>query len=68
MAFYITGDTHGKLKPVKRFAKNEELTSDDAIIILGDAGFNYFGDERDGWTKRVVAGIEPTVFCTHDNH
>ena len=68
MAFYITGDKHGKLKPVKRFAKDNGLTAEDTIIILGDAGFNFFKGERDGWTKKTVAGIEPSVFCIHGNH
>ena len=68
MAFYITGDKHGKLKPVKRFAKDNGLTVEDTIIILGDAGFNFFKGERDGWTKKTVAGIEPSVFCIHGNH
>ena len=68
MAFYITGDKHGKLKPVKRFAKDNGLAAEDTIIILGDAGFNFFKGERDGWTKKTVAGIEPSVFCIHGNH
>ena len=68
MTVYITGDKHGKLKPVKRFARDNELTAEDAIIILGDAGFNYFKGERDEWTKKTVAGIEPTVLCIHGNH
>ena len=68
MTFYVTGDKHGKLKPVKRFAKDDGLTTEDTIIILGDAGFNYFKDERDSWTKKIVAKIKPTVFCIHGNH
>lgn len=68
MTVYITGDKHGKLKPVRRFAKDESLTADDTIVILGDAGFNYFGGERDDWTKHVVASIAPAVLCIHGNH
>ena len=68
MAFYITGDKHGRLKPVKSFAKREELTVEDVIVILGDAGFNYYNSERDEWTKKAIARIEPTVFCIHGNH
>lgn len=68
MAIYITGDKHGNLKPVKRFAKGDGLTVDDAIVILGDAGFNYFADERDRGAKEAVAGIAATVFCVHGNH
>ena len=42
MAFYITGDKHDNLKPVKRFASDNGLTAEDTIIILGDAGFSFF--------------------------
>ena len=70
MAFYITGDKHGKLKPVKRFAKDNGLAAEDTIVILGDAGFNFFKDERDEWTKKIVAGIERRLnyrkwYCGH---
>ena len=68
MTIYITGDKHGRLKPVKQFARNNNLTADDTIVVLGDAGFNYFNDERDGWTKNTVARISPTVLCIHGNH
>ena len=59
---YITGDKHGRLKPVKRFARANGLTAEDVIVILGDAGFNYFDNEKDAWTKKTVAGIAATVF------
>jgi 3-oxoacid CoA-transferase subunit A len=68
VAFYITGDKHGKLKPVKSFAKREGLANEDTIIILGDAGVNYYNSERDVCTKKTVAKIGPTVLCIHGNH
>ena len=68
MTVYVTGDKHGRLKPVKRFARDNALAADDAIVILGDAGLNYFNDERDKWTKSTVAGIEAAVLCIHGNH
>lgn len=68
MTIYITGDKHGRLKPVKQFARNNNLTEEDTIVILGDAGFNYFNDERDKWTKNTVARIPSTIFCIHGNH
>jgi 3-oxoacid CoA-transferase subunit A len=68
MTIYVTGDKHGRLKPVKQFAKREGLSDEDVIVILGDAGFNYYNSERDAWTKKVVAKIAPTVLCIHGNH
>ena len=68
MTTYITGDKHGRLKPVKRFAQDNGLTEEDAVIVLGDVGFNYFNDRRDYWTKNTVTDIKPVVFCIHGNH
>ena len=50
---YVTGDTHGNFKWLVEFCKQSpHLTRDDVMIILGDAGFNYFGDVRDIGTKK----------------
>lgn len=39
---YLTGDLHGDIRPIQRFSHQYETTKDDILIILGDAGFNYF--------------------------
>ena len=44
---YYTGDIHGQKFEVVRLAKRYNLTREDIIVILGDAGLNYCGDERD---------------------
>lgn len=66
--FYITADPHGDFRPIKRFARGENLTLDDTIIVLGDAGVNYFGNHRDRECKRIISDISSTVFCIHGNH
>ncbi len=38
------------------------------MIILGDAGFNYYGDFRDKHSKYRVSRLPITVFCIHGNH
>ena len=38
----ITGDRHGNFSDLIRMSKSGELTSDDVVILLGDAGLNYF--------------------------
>ena len=68
MTIYVTGDKHGDFMPVRRFARSERLTEDDAIIVLGDAGLNYYGDSRDDRVKGATLGIAPTVLCIHGNH
>lgn len=39
---YITGDMHGDPRNLVRFSEAHSLTSEDTIIILGDAGFNCY--------------------------
>jgi len=66
--FYITGDTHGNFRPIKRFCASSNLTKDDVLVVLGDAGVNYFLNERDLQSKKIIANIPATVFCIHGNH
>lgn len=65
---YITGDIHGILERIIRFCKEEKTTTDDVIVILGDAGFNYFLDRRDHWMKYKAAHLPITILCVHGNH
>ena len=66
--FFITGDTHGDFTRLNDFNKKAAPTSDDVLIILGDAGFNYFGDDRDKQKKEFVSGVPFVTFCIHGNH
>ena len=43
---YYTGDIHGGKYEIVRFTKRMNLTADDVIVILGDVGANYYGNER----------------------
>lgn len=65
---YYTGDIHGQKFEVVRLAKRYNLTREDIIVILGDAGLNYCGDERDNELKEIFARLKPTIFCIHGNH
>jgi len=66
---YLTGDTHGRDKKILGFIELFGLTADDIIVILGDAGFNYYGNERgDKRIKRRLNGAGATIFCIHGNH
>jgi 3-oxoacid CoA-transferase subunit A len=38
------------------------------MIILGDAGINYYGDKRDIWFKCELSKLPLTMFCIHGNH
>ena len=60
---YYTGDIHGDKYEIVRFAKRMNLTADDVIVILGDVGANYYGNERDDELKRAFSRLKPTIFC-----
>ena len=65
---YYTGDIHGGKHEIVHFTKQMNLTADDVIVILGDVGANYYGNERDDDLKRAFSSLKPTIFCIHGNH
>lgn len=70
---YLTGDTHGNFKRFSVEKLNELCKPDEEniFIILGDAGFNYFGDNRDVYNKEKMKHNLPEnaiLFCVHGNH
>lgn len=66
--YYITGDTHGDFTRIERFCERFHPTRDDVMIILGDAGFNYYGGKRDQRVKQRMAEMPFTIFSIHGNH
>ena len=66
--FFITRDTHGDFDRIERFCAVMETSSKDVLIILGDAGINYYGGKRDRDLKRQLAKLPLTLFCIHGNH
>lgn len=65
---YITGDTHGEFYRIEEFCKEYETTTDDIMIILGDAGVNYWLNDRDTRLKNELLELPITLFCIHGNH
>ena len=65
---YYTGDIHGSGYKIKTFCVNNQLTKADTVVILGDVGANFFGDERDARLKAEFARLMPTLLCIHGNH
>ena len=65
---YYTGDIHGSKYEITRFCKKMSLTVSDIVVLLGDVGANYYGDERDHELKRALAKSKPTFLCIHGNH
>lgn len=64
---YITGDTHGNFQRIKEFCQEQKTTTNDYLIILGDAGINYFGD-HDNKLKEELTKLPITFLCVYGNH
>lgn len=65
---YITGDTHGDFKRLKKFCNKIQTTKDDTMIILGDSGLNYYTDIRCRRYKHEAQRLPIKLFCVHGNH
>lgn len=65
--FFITGDKHRQFTRVKEFCRAINTKRKDVLIILGDAGFNYYNDMRDDELKKEVSELNITLFCLHGN-
>ncbi len=65
---FVTGDTHRDFSHVQAFYERFDTTKDDILIVLGDAGINYFGGAKDHWFKMQLEKLPLTLFCIHGNH
>ena len=66
---YITGDIHGDIMPLLEFIEEQQLGAADTIILLGDAGLNFYGNHQgDGKKKQRLNKTGVTIFCIHGNH
>lgn len=65
---YITGDVHRQFKRVQDFCSIRKTTREDVLIILGDAGINFYLDDRDQQLKEELSQYPITLFCLHGNH
>ncbi len=61
---FITGDTHGEFYRLSHLKQ----TDDDMIIILGDAGINYYLNGKDQKLKEFISLYKIKLFCIQGNH
>ena len=68
MNWYITGDKHGDFSAL--FSENPEIleNSDNAVIVLGDAGVNYYLDKRDNHIKEALNNVGCLWYIVYGNH
>lgn len=64
----ITGDTHGRFARIREYLWRNQVAEQSLLIILGDAGINYFGGARDRELKKFLETFDITLFCIHGNH
>ena len=69
---YALGDIHGKWQIVRDFylanKEQEKFIKEDTLILLGDAGLNYFFNDRDEDTKQKLEKFPFTYFVVRGNH
>lgn len=73
---WVLGDIHGRWQTVRDFClanniKKNWRFGDNVLILLGDAGLNYFlggGNHRDEDTKKKLSGYPLTYFVIRGNH
>ena len=66
---YITGDTHRDFARIYKFCEKQETTKNDILIILGDAGINFYNDKKDRAFKQALSNdLSINLFCIHGNH
>ena len=61
---YITGDTHRNFSRLSEF----DYDPDDMLIVLGDAGINYFLNILDEQFKEFLETLNLKIFCVRGNH
>lgn len=65
--YFITGDKHGNFNSI---LQNELVkNSDNAVIILGDHGFNYYLNKYDDRLKEEISQNSSCIwYCVRGNH
>lgn len=67
----VTGDTHGDVKTrLKNIFHNNNIKtpSELGVIILGDAGLNFYLNKTDIKKKKELAEFQCYIYCVRGNH
>ncbi len=69
---FITGDTHGDIDigkvSVRRWPLQKELTKEDYLIILGDAGLVWYNSPKDNYIQKWWQDKPFTTLFVDGNH
>lgn len=65
----LTGDIHGEVYRIQSIVERLLLSTDDTIVILGDVGMNYYGNQKgDRHRKKRLNRCGVPILCVHGNH
>lgn len=69
----VTGDTHGGIGTITRVGNIQRNMSEckpeeTAIIILGDAGLNFYLNNTDKKYKKMLNNMNYHIYCVRGNH
>lgn len=65
---FIKGDTHGNFDFLEYFCEAYHTKITDTLVILGDAGFNFYKGSKAHTLKRWVSKFPITITCVRGNH
>ena len=68
MKYFVTGDIHGYFSDLSKRIKTNNIQTGDCLIILGDAGFNFFENTKDVILKQRSNDLGITLFSIQGNH
>ena len=64
----VKGDYHAQFQGLKEFLKENDTTTDDLLICLGDVGINYNLDFHDDERKKFLSKLPVTFLMLRGNH
>ena len=67
--FLVTGDTHGRVLERLCWVDSKKYPPEEtALIILGDAGINFYLNKTDYKNKKAIQETGYTIYCVRGNH
>ena len=72
--WYVTGDTHGGMATISRVGNiqrnmpEQYKPEETGIIILGDAGLNFYLNNTDKKYKKMLNNMGFYIYCVRGNH
>lgn len=72
--WYVTGDTHGGMATITRVSNIQRnmpesyKPEETGIIILGDAGLNFYLNDTDKKYKKMLNSMGFYIYCVRGNH